>query len=151
MSSQPHQPRIPASTDCPTCRSHAAVFRAQLAGSRLYCARCRKTFNSARRETHSTAFSLGPAPGSVSLADTIAYVPDTRVELDICVEETRLSNVRLPSFSARRRRARFSPWWLRLGFGLAIGVGLIAIVTTMANPTRSGPMVQRPTVPWATK
>ena len=146
MSPHPHQPRLPTGTACPTCRSQAAVFRAQLAGSRLYCARCRKTFNAVRRETHSTAFSLGPASDGGSLADTIAYVPDTSLKFDICLEQPSMPSVRLPSFSARRRHARLGPFWLRLGFGLAMGVAILAIVTSMARATRNGPLAERPVI-----
>ena len=115
MSFHKHPSHTPASTDCPTCRSHAAVFRAHLVGSRLYCARCRKTFNAVHQESHSTAFSLGPATGGGSLADTIAFVPDTKAEFDIRVEPMNepFPAVRLASLTPRRR-ARFGSLWLGL-------------------------------------
>jgi hypothetical protein len=136
------QPRIPAWTGCPTCRSQAAVFRAHLAGSRLYCARCRKTFNAVCREAYSTAFSLGPAAVGGSLADTIAFVPDTKAELDIRVEPNDdFPAIRLPSL-AQQRRAKSGPFWRQLGFGLATGLGLIATLVTMASATRGGPVAE---------
>ncbi|HWB10702.1 MAG TPA: hypothetical protein VG826_15845 [Pirellulales bacterium] len=145
MSSYERQPRIPAWTNCPTCRSHAAVFRAQLAGSRFYCARCRRTFRAACRQSYSTAFSLGPAARGGALADTIALVPDTKVEIELRVEPTGedFPSIRLPSF-AQRRRASSRAFWRHLGFGVALGLGLVAVVVTMASVTRGGSAAERP-------